>query len=678
MTQQNLFRLAAGIALLTASLLADNPAFTLIDYPGSTATQVWGISPRGVVVGFYAAAGVNHGFMLSGNQYTTIDYPGSALSLVNGIGSQGNIVGEYALTATGAHHGFLLSNGNFSTVDYPGATTTSAIGTNGAGDIVGDYSLADTVAHGFLLSGGKFSSIDFPNATGTAVNGMNDLGDVVGGYSLAGVSHGFVLSKSQFTTVDAPGAAFTTLTGINPRGDVVGRFRDSAGVNHGFLLSHGQFTTIDFPGASFTGATAISPAGDITGRCTVSGLTHGWLLKSSEGRYTITDLGPVGPSGQPFFLTDGGVVGGAAVMSDSAEHAVLWRKGQMTDLRTLGIGVSNSLLFAVNDNGQATGQSEIFSADPKHEDFCGFKAVGLPTWGQKCEPFLYQNGVMMALPTLGGNNGTGSGINAAGDVVGWAENSTADPGCPAPKTYQFKPVMWHQGQPQELPTVYADPEGVAILVNNSGQAVGGTGNCSSYNTQLEIPLQSLHAVLWQNGQATDLGNLGGTGHGLGILALGLNNKGQVVGVSDLQGDTASHAFLWNKSGGMQDLGALPGDVTSGGVSINDSGEVVGVSVDASGNPRAYHWQNGDMEDLNALVSGDSPLDLLLACSINSQGEIIGLAFNMENGDLHGYLATPSNGGAVTHSTAQTIPQAAREQLRKYVAGRPWGRLLSGR
>src|SRR5579872_5212534 len=82
MKRQNLFRLAASMALLTTSLVADNPAFTLIDYPGSTSTQVWGISPRGVIVGFYAAAGVNHGFALSGNQYTAIDFPGSALTLV--------------------------------------------------------------------------------------------------------------------------------------------------------------------------------------------------------------------------------------------------------------------------------------------------------------------------------------------------------------------------------------------------------------------------------------------------------------------------------------------------------------------------------------------------------------------------------------------------------------------
>ena len=129
------YLLAAGTSLVDASnVLAAGSNFTTIDFPGAKATQAWGISPRGVIVGFYVAPdSSNHGFLLSGNQYNGVDYPGAALTLVNGIGSQDDIAGEYALTSTGPHHGFLLSKGKFTTIDYPGATTTSAIGTDGAG-----------------------------------------------------------------------------------------------------------------------------------------------------------------------------------------------------------------------------------------------------------------------------------------------------------------------------------------------------------------------------------------------------------------------------------------------------------------------------------------------------------------------------------------------------------------
>jgi probable HAF family extracellular repeat protein len=149
-------------------------------------------------------------------------------------------------------------------------------------------------------------------------------------------------------------------------------------------------------------------------------------------------------------------------------------------------------------------------------------------------------------------------------------------------------------------------------------------------------------LVWENGAATDLGNLGGTGHFGGIIALNINNRGQVVANPDLPGDNAFHAFLWSRGKGMQDLGTLPGDLLGVGLSINDKSQVTGVSLDTSFNPRAYVWQNGVMTDLNTLIPADSPLFLLVACSINSDGEIVGLAVDTSTGEAHGYLATPIN------------------------------------
>jgi probable HAF family extracellular repeat protein len=51
--------------------------------------------------------------------------------------------------------------------------------------------------------------------------------------------------------------------------------------------------------------------------------------------------------------------------------------------------------------------------------------------------------------------------------------------------------------------------------------------------------------------------------------------------------------------------------------------VVGLSLDAMGNPRAFYWENGVMSDFNTLVQANSPLYLLGAETINSSGEIAG-------------------------------------------------------
>jgi probable HAF family extracellular repeat protein len=122
----------------------------------------------------------------------------------------------------------------------------------------------------------------------------------------------------------------------------------------------------------------------------------------------------------------------------------------------------------------------------------------------------------------------------------------------------------------------------------------------------------------------------------------------VVGGSDLRGNANFHAFLWARGTGMQDLGTVSGDVNSLAIGINDAGDVIGASLDASFNPRAFLRQNGVMTDLNTLIPANSALHLLLACSINSSGQIVGLAVT-GSGELHGYVATPSGSNTNTAS-----------------------------
>lgn len=187
-----------------------------------------------------------------------------------------------------------------------------------------------------------------------------------------------------------------------------------------------------------------------------------------------------------------------------------------------------------------------------------------------------------------------------------------------------------------------------------------TGTCAT--TQLPPVVASKHAVLWENGTVTDLGNLGGTfnasAFGVGNAALSVNNKGQVVGVSAIAGSTHGHAFLWTWETGMQDLGTLPGDVMSAGLWINNRGEIIGNSISPPGppmgNPRPFLWANGKMLDLTTLVPANSPLQLLTASSINDRGEITGFGVT-SNGEVHGLLSTPSNPLSSPTTTAVVTP-----------------------
>src|SRR5262245_39322126 len=85
--------------------------------------------------------------------FTTIDVPGASLTDVNGINNSGQVVGSF--TSGGVSHGFLLSAGVYTTLDVPGATSTAAWDINDSGQVAGSYT-ADGTTHAFLWSGGMY------------------------------------------------------------------------------------------------------------------------------------------------------------------------------------------------------------------------------------------------------------------------------------------------------------------------------------------------------------------------------------------------------------------------------------------------------------------------------------------------------------------------------------------
>jgi probable HAF family extracellular repeat protein len=82
--------------------------------------------------------------------------------------------------------------------------------------------------------------------------------------------------------------------------------------------------------------------------------------------------------------------------------------------------------------------------------------------------------------------------------------------------------------------------------------------------------------------------------------------------------------------------------------------VVGQSRDASGQNRAFLWENGRMTDLNSLIPADSPLKLLDAYSISESGKIVGSAFNRDL-QVRAFLLTP-NDNIAPNITATISPE----------------------
>ena len=127
---------------------------------------------------------------------------------------------------------------------------------------------------------------------------------------------------------------------------------------------------------------------------------------------------------------------GSSNLPDGNQHATLWLEKLKVDIGAPGLGGPNSIAFGDNDGFQSAGEAETSASDPNGEDFCGFGTHLI------CLPFFWQDGEMVQLSTLGGNNGVAMAISNRGEVAGFAENSTPDPGCPAPQVLHFEPAVW--------------------------------------------------------------------------------------------------------------------------------------------------------------------------------------------------------------------------------------------
>jgi probable HAF family extracellular repeat protein len=305
---------------------------------------------------------------------------------------------------------------------------------------------------------------------------------------------------------------------------------------------------------------------------------------------------------------------------------------RITDLGSLGYGVTDGV--ALNNNGQVTGRS-FTGATITLKTCCGGCYPGGPH--NPCKEhiyhaFVWSNGTMTDLGTLGGNFSAGNAINLSGEVVGSAQTNTG----------LSHAVLWSGGKITDLTTTaLSGVSGGVVGINDSSQiagtgAIGNTGLSGPFldsnGTITQLPLPSyasasratgcsatainnngmvlggcddassdLHGVVWQNGTPTDVGTLGGPQTG----AAAINNNGQVTGWSQTSTD-ADHGFLWS-SGKMTDLGLnfFP-------AAINDHGVIVGGDEIYSG---------GTLQNLNNLIPAGSP-QISYAVAINDNGQIV--------------------------------------------------------
>jgi probable HAF family extracellular repeat protein len=309
--------------------------------------------------------------------------------------------------------------------------------------------------------------------------------------------------------------------------------------------------------------------------------------------YSFTDLWDFGNS-NAFGINSAGQVVGDARPDQNYTRAVLFGGGSVTDLGVLP-GGTNSFGTAINASGAV---------------------VGYSTSETQYRAFIYDEGVMTALGTLGGPQSFGYGINDAGQVVGHSQIAGG----------ALHAFLYSGGSMADLGTL-GGAFSEAYDINSAGQVVGRAERADG----------AVHAFLYDGAVMNDLGTLGGASS----YAYGVNAFGQVVGASETA-DGSLHAFLYS-GGVMIDLGTL-GGAYSFASDINNLGQIVGQSSTASGDLRAFLYGEGTMYNIGGL-GGTS-----MAFGINDAGYVVGTSRLGDGGDSHAFLATPQDGAVPEPAT----------------------------
>lgn len=323
---------------------------------------------------------------------------------------------------------------------------------------------------------------------------------------------------------------------------------------------------------------------------------------------------PGGKSTQPTGLNSSGEVSGFALTSGSAPNAFVFYNGVTTDLGTLGTG-TNSDAYGLNDAGVVVGSGLDSSSTHAMVVNPVSPATDPPTWTSPQD-----------VGTLGS---AFAQINFVNDSSQFAGNTDS---------LAFYGTDLSSSNPlvsADAISLTGATTSTAAGISASGQVIGKSNFSGSGSTEhgfLYTPGST--PVITDLGTLISDGGSGFIGSS---DAEAINSSGDIIGESDYA--TAGnpgvdsghhHAYLYANSV-MTDLGTLTGFTDSVADAINTSGVIVGTACIStgctspnSGTSEAFIYINNQMIDLTSLLPDNTVFtDLLTATGINDSDEVIG-------------------------------------------------------
>jgi probable HAF family extracellular repeat protein len=304
-------------------------------------------------------------------------------------------------------------------------------------------------------------------------------------------------------------------SGLNDLGQVVGAGRSANNGYYGFLYNSfgpnaGKIQDVGGVGTSVDAINnqgqlmlnAAYPNGSGSGAWVLSGGTRTPVGSLLDQPYNQTFATAINNRGQVVGFSDANP--NDPTVSWSVLHAIISTNGKATDLGTLPGGYY-SQASAINDQGQVVGYSNF----EKTENVF-----------QKNHAFLYSNGTMSDLGTLGGTQSYATGINNAGQIVGSSTLTSNVEGA----VHAF---LYQNGAMHDLGTL-GGQSSWAYGINHAGHIVGTSQTGATTSNQYGVS-PVYHAFLYENGKMMDLNNFIASSSGWTITsARAINNLGQIL------------------------------------------------------------------------------------------------------------------------------------------------------
>lgn len=313
----------------------------------------------------------------------------------------------------------------------------------------------------------------------------------------------------------------------------------------------------------------------------------------------------------------------------------------VTDLGTFGGPVSTPM--DLNEAGQVVGTAETTLPDPNYPDLPQLRLT---------KAFLFDGGVLRdpQLNTCGSLtindrstifysapgtsgcytsrlarsvNGTITYIEIPGTYLSLRDSNNREQvlGSYSDTSNQrYINFLYENGVAREIP----DPFGYGSqwnAINNDGIVVG----------EVRIATKQRQAAVLDANGYRNIHPFTSDGYS---SASAINNMGVVAGTY-FYGRTPSHAFLYDmRANTTRDLG--PGAA----VAINDRGQVLGFTAEATGSPRPALYDGQQFQPLQTLIPADTPWVISEAKRINNAGQIIATGYLPNSRERHALLLSP--------------------------------------